>query len=198
MRNWFYGFLVLSLLGGGFWWYNQAQTSLPESVLRLHVIANSDSAADQALKLEVKNGVVAVMKPEFSATRDLQEARQLAEQKSTAIERAARQVVAAHGYDYPVQVAVGDFAFPTKAYGNLVLPQGEYTAVRVIIGEGQGQNWWCVLFPPLCMVSSSDRGLSLGRTPEAEISWKCLELLPKGAKIGPLPKVWPAQPDQQP
>ena len=65
----------------------------------------------------------------------------------------------------------------------MVFPQGKYQAVRVVIGEGQGKNWWCVLFPPLCLVSSEDRGMSLNSPQEAQITFKCLELLPQGVKI---------------
>lgn len=181
------------MMMSGIWWGVQERTPLKDSVLRLHVIANSDSPADQALKLQVKNRVVEMMQAEFEAARDVQEARKLALQKKPAIEKAAREVITSNGYNYPVQVAVGDYEFPTKTYGNLVLPQGEYQAVRVIIGEGQGKNWWCVLFPPLCMVSSSDQGLSLGSSKEAEISFKCLELLPQGARISRLHKNFPAR-----
>jgi len=173
---------------GGFWWNEQQQTPLADSVLRLHVVANSDSLADQALKLEVKNEVVETMQREFSAVQSKQEAWQLAVQNQALIEEAARRAVADNGYNYPVQVELGKYEFPVKTYGNFVLPQGSYEAVRVVIGEGQGQNWWCVLFPPLCMVSSSDEGLSLGSSQEAKISFKCLELLPQGARISRLYK----------
>ena len=156
--------------------------------MRLHVIANSDSLTDQALKIEVKNKIVKTMQNELGAAQSQQEARQLAVQNKAVLEEAARQVISDYGYSYPVQVEVGEYDFPTKTYGNLVLPQGSYEAVRVVIGAGQGQNWWCVLFPPLCLVSSSDQGLSLGSAPEAEISLKCLELLPQGARLESLHK----------
>jgi len=180
--------LLITIILGGIWWSEQQQTSLRDSVLRLHVIANSDSLTDQALKIEVKNRIVTTMQSEFGAARSQQEARQLALRNKAELEETARQVISDYGYSYPVQVEVGEYDFPTKTYGDFVLPQGKYEAVRVVIGEGQGQNWWCVLFPPLCLVSSSDQGLSLGSAPQAEISWKCLELLPQGARLGGLQK----------
>ncbi len=161
---------------------------LQDSVLRLHVLANSDSPTDQALKLEVKDHVVKYMKNEFSNTEDIEEARLKAEKAVPEIKKVAQEIIAAYGYDYPVEVRVGEYAFPTKSYGNLVFPSGEYQAVRIIIGEGAGKNWWCVLFPPLCMVSSSDKGLSMENPQEAKVSLKCLELLPKGVKFGQLNK----------
>ncbi len=191
MRKWLSIILMTIIVLGGFWWSEQQQTPLRDSVLRLHVIANSDSMTDQALKIEVKNKIVTTMQNEFGAAQNQQEARQLAVRNKAVLEEAARQVISDYGYSYPVQVEVGEYDFPTKTYGNFVLPQGNYEAVRVVIGAGQGQNWWCVLFPPLCLVSSSDQGLSLGSAPEAEISLKCLELLPQGARLGRLHK--PAQ-----
>lgn len=186
MRKWLSVILLSTMVLGGFWWSEQQRNSLSDSVLRLHVIANSDSLADQALKLEVKNIIVETMQREFSTVQSKQEAWQLAVQNKTMIEETARQAVNDYGYSYPVQVEMGEYEFPAKTYGNFVLPQGSYEAVRVVIGEGEGQNWWCVLFPPLCMVSSSDEGLSLGSSQKAEISCKCLELLPQGARISRL------------
>lgn len=159
---------------------------LENSVLRLHVIANSDAGYDQALKMEVKDEVVKYMREEFSAINNFNEATLIAQKRLPEIEQLATQVVRSYGYDYPVQVSLGKYEFPTKSYGNLIFPQGEYEAVRIVIGEGQGKNWWCVLFPPLCMVSSSDKGISMESPQEAKVTLKCLELLPKGVKFGKL------------
>lgn len=161
----------------------EQNTPLADGVLRLHVIANSDDPNDQALKLQVKDEVVKMMRKEFANVKDVDEARHLAIQRAPKIKAAAERVIAEQGYAYPVNVYVGECDFPTKVYGNLVLPQGRYQAVRVVIGEGQGKNWWCVLFPPLCMVSTSDKGISLANPQEAKVSLKCLELIPRGAKL---------------
>jgi len=175
--------ILMSVFIGGFIVTNQGQP-LEKSVLRLHVIANSDDLEDQNLKLAVKDDIVAFMKDEFTNLNDANQARQLALQDIPQIQAVAEAKIKALGYDYPVQVMVGEYDFPTKSYGNLVFPQGRYQAVRVIIGEGQGKNWWCVLFPPLCMVSSQDKGLSLDKPQHAQITFKCLELLPRGVKVG--------------
>jgi len=156
---------------------------LNKSVLRLHVIANSDSPGDQALKLEVKDRIVAHMGNEFAGVESAEEARSIAISKQEEIKALAESVAAARGYNYPVAVYVGEFDFPTKSYGNVVFPQGRYEAVRVVLGAGEGKNWWCVLFPPLCMVSSSDQGLSLNSPAEAQVSLKCLELIPRGMRV---------------
>jgi stage II sporulation protein R len=178
--------IIIILAGifiGGFIVTNQGQ-ALENSVLRLHVIANSDDTADQNLKLAVKDDIVAFMKNKFVDVKDADEARQLAEQDIPLIQAVAEAKIKSLGYNYPVQVMVGEYDFPTKSYGNLVFPQGRYQAVRVIIGEGRGKNWWCVLFPPLCLVSAQDQGLSFDRPEQAEITFKCLELLPRGVRLG--------------
>ena len=174
--------LIMVLTGG--WVAAQQNQPLTQSVLRLHVIANSDSVNDQALKMAVKDDVVAMMKEQFTGVEDAREARKLAEQEIPRIKAAAEAKIKASGYDYPVQVMVGEYDFPTKSYGNLVFPPGKYPAVRVIIGEGEGKNWWCVLFPPLCLVSSSDQGLSLNSPQQAQVTFKVLELFPKGLELG--------------
>jgi len=175
--------ILASLLTSGFVIANQSEP-LGQSVLRLHVIANSDDTADQALKMRVKDDIVAMMKEEFSDVKDAEEARKLAQQDIPRIKAAAEARIKASGYEYPVQVKVGEYDFPTKSYGNLVFPPGRYQAVRVIIGEGEGKNWWCVLFPPLCLVSSADQGLSMNSPQQAQVTFKCLELLPRGVKVG--------------
>ena len=149
-----------------------------QEVLRLHIIANSDSSSDQELKLQVKNCIVELMQTEFAEATDSKEAFCLAKKRIPAIKATAERIVNDQGYEYPVKVCVGNYNFPVKSYGNLVFPAGSYPAVRIIIGEGQGKNWWCVLFPPLCLVASSDKGLSLDNPPESKVTFKFLELIP--------------------
>lgn len=175
--------LLLIIVALGLYVLTEQEATLYSRVLRLHVIANSDDPADQALKIEVKNAVVKMMNREFDDLDNAEEARRKAVEDIPQIKKVAEQMIASRGYDYPVQVSVGDSQFPTKTYGNLVFPSGKYQAVKVVIGEGEGKNWWCVLFPPLCMVSSSDKGLSLDSSKEAKVSLKCLELLPHGVKV---------------
>lgn len=177
------GIIIMVLFVSTACWHFQHTPTLAESVLRLHVVANSDSPKDQQLKLEVKDQVVEMMQKEFADAGNVEEARTLAIKKIPRIRETAAAVIAARGLDYPVQVEVGEREFPTKSYGNIVLPQGNYQAVDVVIGAGQGKNWWCVLFPPLCLVSSSDKGLSVDTPSEAKVSFKCLELIPKGLQL---------------
>lgn len=182
-HRWLAILTIFILVFSGTYFLNEMDKPLAADVLRLHVIANSDDPDDQAVKLEVKDHIVAMMRHDFSQAGSAAEARRLALKERDRIKTEAEAVLASRGYQYPVKVYVGEFSFPAKSYGNVVLPQGEYQAVRVVLGSGQGKNWWCVLFPPLCMVSSSDKGLSLSSPEEAEVSLKCLELLPKGMQV---------------
>ncbi len=161
----------------------QQEPKVNQEVLRLHVIANSDSIEDQQLKLKVKDRIVKLMQVEFKELNNSEEAFLLAEQKIPDLKTEAEKIVHAEGYEYPVDVYVGNYDFPVKSYGNIIFPAGNYQAVKIIIGEGKGKNWWCVLFPPLCLVSSSDKGLSLDSPQEAEVTFKCLELIPKGIRF---------------
>lgn len=134
-------------------WAAGSQSGLADRVVRLHVIANSDSDADQALKLRVRDGVLAAAGDCLTGVTDRQTAEAILADQLQAIADAGAAVVAQAGYDYPVTVSLTDHWFPTKEYEDFALPAGTYRALRVIIGEGQGQNWWCVVFPPLCLGS---------------------------------------------
>ncbi len=176
--------LVLILfISSGTYIASAQESKLSDSVLRLHVIANSDNPADQALKLAVKDEIVKFMQAKVINPADAGDAKDLAQKDLPRIKAIAEAKIIASGYAYPVEVYVGECEFPTKSYGNMVFPQGEYQAVRVIIGEGKGKNWWCVLFPPLCLVSSGDRGMSLNSPQEAQVTFKCLELIPQGVRL---------------
>lgn len=131
------------------------QDTREAELIRFHVIANSDSERDQALKRKVRDLIVERMTPEFAAARNLQEARKIAAEHLDEIKSIAEKEVAAWGEKYPVSARLGRFDFPVKTYGELTLPAGNYEAVKVVIGRGQGANWWCVLFPPLCFVDVS-------------------------------------------
>lgn len=120
---------------------------IASGIVRLHVIANSDSASDQALKLRVRDAILsqgALCDSKAKVCDILPQ-----------IEMTARSVLEAENVFMPVSAQYGRFAFPTKQYAGFALPAGEYDAVRVTLGEGKGQNWWCVLFPPLCYVDAA-------------------------------------------
>ena len=130
-------------------------------VLRMHVIANSDCGADQQLKLMVRDAVLERGAQLFDGTVTADEARRKIEPHKAELEAAAREVIERAGYDYPVSVNVVNEYFATRCYGSLTMPAGRYTAVKVVIGEGAGRNWWCVMFPPLCLPAAQDRGGNL-------------------------------------
>lgn len=124
--------------------------------LRLHVIANSNSAEDQALKLEVRDAVLQSGSSFLGTGKTKEEAETAVKNNIETLENAAKQVIEENGYDYSVKVTLGKSRFPTKTYGNYTLPAGEYDAVKVIIGSGEGKNWWCVMFPSLCLPAAQN------------------------------------------
>lgn len=132
---------------------NKDEGLASDQLIRLHVIANSDSSADQALKYRVRDRVINQMEPVFAQAADINEVRQRLRDNLPQIQALAAATVGEAGEDYPVAVYFGPANFPTKSYGSLTLPAGRYEAVRIVIGDGQGANWWCVLFPPLCFVN---------------------------------------------
>ena len=123
-----------------------------QDVLRIHVIANSDSAEDQAVKLKVRDAVLEAGEDLFDGTLTAEGAEQVLDSDIERLQNAAQNVLTENGFDYGVRVEIGKDYFNTRTYdGEVTLPAGEYEAVRVILGEGQGQNWWCVMFPPMCL-----------------------------------------------
>ena len=127
------------------------EAEIYDNVLRLHVLANSDSEEDQALKLEVRDAILAVGQGLFDGVSSRDEAEAILRENLPLFEEVARQTIAERGDSYPVRLELGEEDYPTRTYGSLCFPQGNYLSLRVIIGEGEGQNWWCVLYPPLCM-----------------------------------------------
>ncbi|MBR6645471.1 MAG: stage II sporulation protein R [Clostridia bacterium] len=191
------GFTCLALIIGIF------SSSLPvngeiglyESVARLHVLANSDSEEDQALKLKVRDSILDQMEDSMKNCTTVEDAKKSLEESKDEILNTAKNCINSLGYDYDVVVELGEEQYPTRVYENVSLPAGAYYSVRVKIGEGEGKNWWCVLFPPLCVSSAiadnSDELASVGLTPnevniltnseepEYEIKFKFLEFLQK-------------------
>jgi len=134
----------------------QTQDDLADRVVRLHVLANSDSKEDQALKLLVRDVVLERAESILEGTLNRREAESLLRGQLLELERLALRVVRESGYAYPVTVELADTQFPTREYDGFSLPAGAYLALRVLIGEAEGQNWWCVVFPPLCTVAVAD------------------------------------------
>ena len=136
-------------------WLDREQAQLAGQVIRLHVIANSDSREDQELKLKVRDRILEYAQAIYPENATLEEAKAALEECSPELSQIGQQAVEEAGYDYPVTAQITECWFPTKEYENFALPAGDYTALRIVIGEGEGQNWWCVAFPPLCLGAAS-------------------------------------------
>ena len=124
-------------------------------ILRFHVRANSDSEEDQELKMAVKEDVVAMLKPLLKDCENVAESKKVIISNLQPIYETAVNTITEQGYDYKVKVYMTTEEFPAKTYGDLTFPEGKYQALRVDIGAAQGQNWWCVMYPPLCFIDES-------------------------------------------
>ena len=155
-----------------------------EGIIRFHVIANSNSGEDQALKLKVRNCVLAKVQNRMSESCTAAETRRYIEENLGEIEEWAGQCVRAEGYDYKVAARIGVTAIPAKEYDDVYFPAGNYEALTITIGEGKGHNWWCVIFPPLCLVDARESGHDQLFKEDAEgrlvLKSKVLELLRQG------------------
>lgn len=128
-----------------------------ESVVRLHVLANSDSDGDQTLKLKVRDSILAYVSPLVVDAKSREEAIEILQVELNEIEKVALSVVENEGYNYPVEVTLTLEDYPTRNYEAMSFPSGQYVSLRVLIGEAEGQNWWCVLFPPLCLSAATEK-----------------------------------------
>ncbi|MBA4495942.1 stage II sporulation protein R [Paenactinomyces guangxiensis] len=129
---------------------------IPEQAIRLRILANSDQVRDQWLKRQIRDEVIKEMKTWVHQPETIDEARRAVKKQIPRFQQIAEETIARHGFHYPVKVDFGQVPFPTKLYGDQVYPAGNYEALRITIGEGKGDNWWCVLFPPLCFVDMSN------------------------------------------
>ena len=147
--------LSLFILISAISYVDAVSNNIADSVFRLHVIANSDSKEDQELKLKVRDELVLYMNIISKDSTSKQEAMQIANEHKEEFTQIAEKVIKENGYNYTVNVQIGKADFPTKYYGDITLPAGTYDALKVQIGEAKGQNWWYVMFPPLCFVDVS-------------------------------------------
>lgn len=147
--------LCLYILVSAFSYVNAVSSDIAKSVFRLHVIANSDDKNDQELKLKVRDNVLSYMNTICENVTSKDEAISIANEHIDEFKKIALDTIHENGYDYSVNIRIGNFSFPTKTYGDISLPSGFYDALRIEIGEAKGQNWWCVMFPPLCFVDVS-------------------------------------------
>lgn len=133
----------------------KTSADIKNSVIRLHIIANSDSAADQSLKLKVRNRITSEAADIFKNAKTQSEALEIAAKNTGLIKSIAEDELRRCGSTQSVRIEIGEFPFPTKVYGDIMLPSGRYNAVRIILGNGSGKNWWCVMYPPLCFANGS-------------------------------------------
>ncbi|KNF09777.1 stage II sporulation protein R [Gottschalkia purinilytica] len=136
--------------------YYKTSETYKDKLIRFHVLANSDLPEDQELKLKVRDKVLNEISHKFINSKSIEETRKIIKQNMNEIRDIALKEIKESGKDYDVDIKLGKHTFPTKSYGNFTLPAGEYESVRIIIGEGNGQNWWCVMFPPLCFVDAKN------------------------------------------
>lgn len=129
--------------------------AIQNEIIRFHVLANSDTKEDQDLKLKVRDKVIEVMSSKFSGCNNIDEARKVIVNNIDEVNNIAKKVIEENGYNYSVRSELSRENFPDKMYGDTLFPQGNYEAFRILIGEANGQNWWCVMFPPLCFVDES-------------------------------------------
>lgn len=160
MRQFFRRFLILFTVGVtlictlcGIWGV-RAQSDLSSKVIRIHVIANSDSDADQALKMKVRDRVLDLCETLVSDCTDRDSARRILDERASEINSVAREAIAEAGYSHSVSSSLSCEFYPTREYDDLRLPAGDYLSLRITIGSGEGKNFWCVLFPPICRSSA--------------------------------------------
>ena len=131
---------------------SNASQDYKDKLIRFHVIANSDSDEDQNLKLKVRDAVINYLQPKLLESESIEESELIIKREYSELEKISKNIILQNGYNYDVKIGIDYSEFPTKQYSNVVLPAGEYKALKIIIGEGSGKNWWCVMFPPLCFV----------------------------------------------
>lgn len=141
---------LLLILTSSISYVTAVNQNISDSVFRLHIIANSDSVEDQNLKYKVRDNIISYIKDmNFSSKNDVVS---YMTSNQDLLKKIAKDTIIQNGYDYNVNISIGNFHFPTKYYGDISLPTGNYDALKIEIGNAIGQNWWCVMFPPLCFV----------------------------------------------
>ena len=145
--------LIISIVYIVYPYSTKAQVeTFKDEIIRFHIKANSDKEEDQALKLKIRDEILEEMKDKFENSKSIEETRSIILDNIDNIKSITENLIAKEGKDFPVEVSLGNRNFPTRKYGNITFPSGEYETLMVTIGEGKGKNWWCVMFPPLCFV----------------------------------------------
>lgn len=144
----------------------KSANNIDEKLIRFHVLANSNSTEDQNLKLKVRDKVIEYISLKLKESKSINQSREILLLEEKNIIDMAEEIIKAEGYTYKVETTLGRTNFPEKTYGNITLPQGEYEAFRILIGEAKGDNWWCVMFPPLCFVDMTKGQISYEESEE--------------------------------
>lgn len=153
--------MVISVFSAGFCGFAEDYDNMTDKLFRLHILANSDSEADQSLKLEVRDAVLGNCSYLFEDCTNAEQSAAVAEENMDIIQKVAQQTIDENGSDYSVNCEVTEMYFDERVYDSATVPAGEYSALRITIGEAKGKNWWCVMFPPLCIPVASDMGETL-------------------------------------
>ncbi|MBQ4347346.1 MAG: stage II sporulation protein R [Firmicutes bacterium] len=138
----------------------EIKKGIAQNVLRFHVLAPGNSPEEQALKLKVRDEVIAFLRPKFKETKDISSAVSLASSLLEETEAIANETLIREGYNRGAKVNITKEDYPQKKYGQAFFPEGEYFSLRIVIGEGKGENWWCVMYPPLCFTDAAFSGVS--------------------------------------
>lgn len=148
--------LIFTLLFGSLSYTNDASNDISTKVLRMHVLANSNSINDQKLKIAVKNNILKSTRELFTDCDNLEESIEIAQSNTELIKASAQEVIKKYNKNYDVKVYVDNEFFDVREYKDFTLPSGNYNTVKIVIGEGKGKNWWCVMYPAVCISACSD------------------------------------------
>ncbi|MBQ3006240.1 MAG: stage II sporulation protein R [Clostridia bacterium] len=175
--------IVFSLVG-----FDNECEKIRDSVLRLHILANSDSPEDQQVKLMVRDALLASGTEIFSGKTNVSDAEEILSNEKEKLVETANKVLKENGFDYIAEIGFAEEYFTTRTYENYTLPAGKYRAIKVVLGEGEGHNWWCVMFPPLCLPAAAgnteidlyltkESGQIIRSKPQYEIRFKLIEVI---------------------
>ena len=155
------------------------QEDLAGEVFRFHVIANSDSEEDQELKLKVRDEIIKKTKS-LQESQSIEDSREYLQTHLKDMEETANKVIEENGKSYKAEANLGIRWIPEKTYGDMYFPAGNYEALNLTLGRGEGQNWWCVLFPPLCLIEEDEEAIKemgISEEQKIEIKWKLMDIL---------------------
>lgn len=148
--------LIASIIFTNFSDFGSTLNSIEHDVLRLHILANSDSSEDQQLKIQVRDKLLEKSEEFFGGCETLEQMKESAEEKKEEINSVVLDVIHENGFDYSANTQVVNMEFDTREYGDITMPTGDYDALRITIGDAMGHNWWCVMYPPLCLPAAEN------------------------------------------